>query len=111
VLVPVKTPPAIGWVMMAFPLDPQLALDLRNLSGLDLALVARADPASPWFVLQTSLDTVRAASVLRAPWTGASADDGVTAVSTPDGEARRARGAARRQAGGWRRPRTVVAPA
>jgi diguanylate cyclase (GGDEF)-like protein len=86
VLVPVKAPLVVGWVLMAFPLDPQLAVDLRNLSGLDLTLLMRAAPTSPWIALLTSLDSVRAASLVREPWTGAAADAGMTPVATPEEE-------------------------
>jgi diguanylate cyclase (GGDEF)-like protein len=86
VLVPVKTPLADGWVMMAFPLDPQLAVDLRSLSGLDLTLLTRSAPTSPWITVLTSLDTVRSASLVREPWTGAPPDDGMMTIAAPQDE-------------------------
>ena len=39
VLVPVKAPVVVGWVLMAFPLDAQLVADMRGLSALDLTLL------------------------------------------------------------------------
>ncbi|HUG21684.1 cache domain-containing protein [Piscinibacter sp.] len=44
VLVPVKAPVVIGWVLMAFPLEAQLAADMHSLSGLNLTLMSRAAP-------------------------------------------------------------------
>jgi diguanylate cyclase (GGDEF)-like protein len=86
VLVPVKAPLVIGWVLMAFPLDPQLAVDLRSLSGLDLTLLTRSAPTSPWITVLTSLDTVRSASLVREPWTGGEVDEGMASVATPEEE-------------------------
>ena len=68
VLVPVKAPVVVGWVMMAFPLDGQLATDMKSLSGLELTLISRAAPTQPWSVNLTSLDVARAGSLSRQAW-------------------------------------------
>jgi diguanylate cyclase (GGDEF)-like protein len=68
VLVPVKAPLLVGWVLMAFPLDGQLMSDMRNLSGLDLTLLSRVSPREPWIVDFTSLDTSRAADLAEHGW-------------------------------------------
>ena len=68
VLVPVKAPVVVGWVLMAFPLDQQLATDLKSLSGLDLTLISRPARREPWSVNLTSLDAARAASLAGQSW-------------------------------------------
>ncbi|MGZ5267776.1 MAG: putative bifunctional diguanylate cyclase/phosphodiesterase [Caldimonas sp.] len=68
VLVPVKAPLVVGWVLMAFPLDRQLAVDMRSLSALDLTLLSRAASGEPWSVDLSSLDAARAASLALQPW-------------------------------------------
>jgi len=59
VLVPVKAPLLIGWVLMAFPLDEQFADDFRNLSGLDLTLLAQ-EGGGAWQVAGSSLAAAHA---------------------------------------------------
>jgi len=68
VLVPVKAPVVVGWVLMAFPLDQQLAADLKSLSTLDLTLISRPGSQEPWSVNLTSLDAARAASLAGQGW-------------------------------------------
>jgi diguanylate cyclase (GGDEF)-like protein len=81
VLVPVKAPIVVGWVLMAFPLDAQLAADMRSLSALDLTVLSRAWPAEPWSVSLTSLDTARAGSLAHRPWPNATRDAGMISVA------------------------------
>ncbi|HEX7687668.1 MAG TPA: cache domain-containing protein, partial [Burkholderiaceae bacterium] len=83
VLVPVKAPLLAGWVVMAFPLDAQLVADMRNLSGLDLTLLARASARGPWAAVLSSLDADRVGSLCARPWQGASAaSDAMRTVSS-----------------------------
>jgi diguanylate cyclase (GGDEF)-like protein len=85
VLVPVKAPLLIGWVLMAFPLDGQLVTDLRSLSGLDLTLLTRASARDPWVVDLTSLDATRAADLSNHAWVEA-ADAGMIGVAAQGDE-------------------------
>jgi len=41
VLVPVRAPLLVGWVLMDFPLDAQLVADMQRLAALDLTLLVR----------------------------------------------------------------------
>jgi diguanylate cyclase (GGDEF)-like protein len=82
VLVPVKAPLVVGWVLMAFPLDQQLATDLKSLSALDLTLISRPSPHEPWSVNLTSLDAAHAASLASQPWNEAVDDAAMTSVNT-----------------------------
>jgi diguanylate cyclase (GGDEF)-like protein len=68
VLVPVKAPVVVGWVLMAFPLDARLATDMRSLSGLDLTILSRPSGAAPWSVNLTNLDAEDAGSLARQDW-------------------------------------------
>jgi diguanylate cyclase (GGDEF)-like protein len=81
VLVPVKAPVVVGWVLMAFPLDQQLASDLKSLSALDLTLISRPSRREPWSVNLTSLDAAHAASLASQPWNDAVDDSAMTSVN------------------------------
>jgi diguanylate cyclase (GGDEF)-like protein len=79
VLVPVRAPVNVGWVLMAFPLDQQLAADLKSLSALDLTLLSRPTRRDPWSAGLTSLDAAHAASLARQTW---AADPDATAMTS-----------------------------
>jgi diguanylate cyclase (GGDEF)-like protein len=80
VLVPVKAPLVVGWVLMAFPLDSRLAVDVHRLSGLDLTLLARPAAAAPWTARLTSLDAAQAAVLAGAAWAPGDAPAGMRPV-------------------------------
>ncbi len=80
VLVPVKAPLLVGWVLMAFPLDGQLVRDMRNLSGLDLTLLSRATPREPWAVDLTSLDRAGANELSEHAWVTSVPEGGMASV-------------------------------
>ncbi|HUP06563.1 MAG TPA: EAL domain-containing protein [Caldimonas sp.] len=73
VLVPVKSPLTVGWVLMAFPIDAALVRDLSNLSGLDVTLVARADMRAAWSVGPSTLSDERAGALAASSWSTRSA--------------------------------------
>ena len=58
VLVPMKAPVLVGWVLMGFSLDAQLAADLRSISGVKLALLTREGPG--WREVFTTLQPAAA---------------------------------------------------
>ncbi|MEO8524500.1 MAG: EAL domain-containing protein [Caldimonas sp.] len=68
VLVPIKAPLVVGWVLMDFPIDAQLAADMQRLSALDLTLVSRPSSNEPWSVNLTSLGAKSAASLANQSW-------------------------------------------
>lgn len=80
VLVPVKAPVVVGWVLMAFPLDAQLAADMHSLSGLDLTLLSRTTPEDTWQVNLTSLDAARSGGLARQAWTSEDRDTPMASV-------------------------------
>ena len=75
VLVPVKSPLVVGWVLMAFPLDAGLAGDMKGLSSLDLTLLARPRRGDPWQVGLTSLGDAKAAALAAHQSAAPAADD------------------------------------
>ena len=81
VLVPVKAPRLIGWILIAFPLDDALKTDMKRLSGLDLTLLSRATGREPWAVSMTALTRISANDLAESTW-GAGAP-GDTMVSVP----------------------------
>jgi diguanylate cyclase len=47
VVMPVKAPITIGWIVMSFPIDRQLATDMREVSSLHTTILTH-DPKSGW---------------------------------------------------------------
>jgi diguanylate cyclase (GGDEF)-like protein len=54
VMVPLRAPLVIGWVLMGFPIDQQLVDDMLALSGLHIALVTQS-PGNPTNISLTTL--------------------------------------------------------
>lgn len=61
-VVPVRAPITIAWIAMAFPLDGKLALDMRELSSLDVSFMV-SDKQSGWLVQASTLSKVDASDV------------------------------------------------
>ena len=68
VLVPMKAPVVVGWVLMGFPLDARLATEMRQLSALNVTLLARATPGAAWSPILTSLPANQAEGLAQARW-------------------------------------------
>ena len=64
VVVPLRAPVTIGWVVMGFPLGQALASDMHALSGLQVALLSEATGRAPRLVTST-LDPVASMALLR----------------------------------------------
>ena len=60
VMVPVRAPVVVGWVAMGFPLDAQLLRDMRDVSGLHLALMVRGNGGGTAWTLADSTLPVEA---------------------------------------------------
>ncbi|MEP7297477.1 MAG: EAL domain-containing protein [Burkholderiales bacterium] len=71
VLVPMKAPVVVGWVLMGFPLDTRLATDMRKLSALDVTLLTRASASAPWSPTLTNQPAGLAQALARQAWTAA----------------------------------------
>ncbi len=53
VAVPVRAPVLLGWVVMGFPIDQAIVDDMKALSGLQVALLTRAEDGAPVLVAAT----------------------------------------------------------
>ncbi|GAB4552403.1 MAG: bifunctional diguanylate cyclase/phosphodiesterase [Rhizobacter sp.] len=55
VMVPLRAPVLVGWVLMGFPVDQRLVDEMRSLSSLHVSLEVQRDAQSPW---QTTVSTL-----------------------------------------------------
>ena len=65
VLIPIRAPDLLGWVLVGFRLDQPLATDLQSISGVHLAMLARP-PGSPAWQYRFSTLPAAAARQLQA---------------------------------------------
>ncbi len=68
VLVPMKAPVLVGWVLMGFPLDARLAADMKSLAALDFTLLTRPSASAPWTTAVTSLAHETAVGLSAGDW-------------------------------------------
>ena len=68
VLVPMKAPVTVGWVLMGFPIEQKLTSDMLALSALHLTLLTRSDDDAKWRVALTDVPPERAADFAAAEW-------------------------------------------
>ena len=87
VLVPVKAPVLVGWVLMGFPLDNHLAAEMKALSALNVTLLTRAADGAPWTVALTSTPADRAAGFAREAWSASTTAGAALRSVTFDNEA------------------------
>ena len=55
VLVPLRAPVTVGWVLMGFPVDQRLVDEMLGYSSLHVILEARPTPQAPWTLLLSTL--------------------------------------------------------
>ncbi|OEZ64081.1 bifunctional diguanylate cyclase/phosphodiesterase [Duganella sp. HH105] len=63
VVMPVKAPITIGWIVMTFPIDRQLATDMREVSSLDTTVLTR-DPQGKWLAVGSTFNGPTAQTVV-----------------------------------------------
>ena len=68
VLVPLRAPQLVGWVVMYFPLPASVADDVHTLSATDLTLLSRNSPEVGWSVDFSQLDRARADALAALDW-------------------------------------------
>ena len=73
VMVPMKAPVVVGWVLMGFPVENRLADEMKALSALNVTLLSRPNPGAPWQPALTSLAAPLAEGLAKQVW---SADSG-----------------------------------
>ncbi|MDQ2990290.1 MAG: EAL domain-containing protein [Pseudomonadota bacterium] len=62
VVMPVKAPITIAWVVMGFPIDRQLANDMKELSALEVTILAR-DGAGRWQPVESTVAPAAASAM------------------------------------------------
>ena len=80
VLVPVRAPMIVGWVLMGFPIDQNLMADMRDLSSVQVSLLVRDAPDTRWVTTVSTLPAGSFAAAVEAHSPGASH------LELPDGE-------------------------
>ena len=81
VMAPVRAPVVVGWVLMGFAIDAQLATDMQSLAAAQLTLLSRSGPQEPWRVQLSSLPTRQASDLALTAWAAQPAHPGMTTVS------------------------------
>jgi diguanylate cyclase (GGDEF)-like protein len=71
VLVPMKAPVVVGWVLMGFPLDTHLASQMKSLASLNLTLLTRSAGGEPWQSAITSLPATLSDGLAAQSWSAA----------------------------------------
>ncbi len=64
VTVPVKAPLTVGWVVMGLKLNDRLLTDMRQLAGVEVAVLTRAKNA-PWKIALTGLNAEQTRALMR----------------------------------------------
>jgi len=85
VMVPIKAPLTVGWVLMGLPLDTRLAADMMNLSAAQFTLLWRDDAKGPWTAGISSLPP-KQAQALAASQAWAAATPAAAATIALQGE-------------------------
>jgi len=73
VMVPMKAPLLVAWVLMYFPLPRVMADDVHQLSADDLTVLSREHPGAAWSVALSRLADPLAAELARHDWDDGSA--------------------------------------
>jgi diguanylate cyclase (GGDEF)-like protein len=81
VMVPIKAPITVGWVLMGVPLDDRLAADMRSLSALNVTLLAKAAGSGAWRPSVSGLPAEQAQALALQPWGTLAASQGATTLS------------------------------
>ena len=68
VLVPMKAPVLVGWVLMGFPLDKRLVADMKSLAALNITLLTRSGADKPWASAITGMSPEFAMALGREHW-------------------------------------------
>ncbi|MET0351025.1 MAG: ATP-binding protein [Rhizobacter sp.] len=81
VLVPMRAPMVVGWVLMYFPLPDALADDLHALAAADLTVLSRTHPGQAWAVASSRLPRPVSSGLAARAW-APSGGDGAAMVDT-----------------------------
>jgi diguanylate cyclase (GGDEF)-like protein len=85
VMVPIKAPVVVGWVLMGFPIDERLLSDMQALAAVQLTLLTRSHATDAWQVKLSSLSSHSTEGLSSHAWGLVPAGSGMTSVMA-DGE-------------------------
>ena len=85
VMVPIKAPVVVGWVLMGFPIDQRLVSDMQALAAVQVTLLTRTRATDAWQVKLSSLPSSSTEGLSHHDWGLVPAGSGKTSV-TADGE-------------------------
>ena len=71
VMVPIKAPVVVGWVMMGFPIDEQLVSDMQALAAVQVTLLTRSPDSPVWQVKLSSLPSESSEGLSLHTWQSA----------------------------------------
>ncbi len=80
VMVPIKAPVVVGWVLMGFLIDERLVADMQALAALQVTLLTRRSPDDPWQVKLSSMAKEPAAGLSTHPWSRTATRTGMVSV-------------------------------
>ncbi len=80
VMVPIKAPIVVGWVLMGFPIDERLVSDMQALAAVEVTLLARAHATDAWQVKLSSMPSSSANGLSHHAWGPVPAGVGMTSV-------------------------------
>ncbi len=86
VMVPIKAPVIVGWVLIGFSIDERLVADMQALAALQVTLLTRISAAEPWQVKLSSMAGALATGLALHPWSGAVAEVGTMTSVDVQGE-------------------------
>ena len=82
VMVPIKAPVVVGWVLMGFPIDERLVSDMQALAAVQLTLLTRSHATDAWQVKLSSMSSDITEGLSRHRWSLAPTGSGMTSVTT-----------------------------
>ena len=82
VMVPIKAPVVVGWVLMGFPIDERLVSDMQALAAVQVTLLTRTRATDAWQVKLSSMSSDNTEGLSRYRWGPAPTDSGMTSVTT-----------------------------
>ncbi|GAB2841830.1 bifunctional diguanylate cyclase/phosphodiesterase [Pseudoduganella ginsengisoli] len=84
VVMPVKAPIVIGWIVMTFPIDRQIADEMRNISALHTSIVTR-DSKGQWLPVGSTFPVPVATELVQHMESAKPGPDGAFEVELADG--------------------------
>jgi len=80
VMVPIKAPVVVGWVLMGFPIDERLVSDMQALAAVQVTLLTRTHATDAWQVKLSSMSRDHTEGLSKHAWGPLQAGSGMTSV-------------------------------